>query len=71
MCLTSNKQIVMAKSASAEIVGSLKRMRAHGLAKPDAPAIVKVGTAKTSGGTTVHKLQMPTPAEAAAFKAGK
>jgi hypothetical protein len=72
MCLTSDRKMVMAKSASGEIVGALRRMKAHGLATPASPAIVKVGIAKTSGGTTVHKLQMPTPAEAVGFKmAGK
>lgn len=51
-------------TASAEIIATLKRVQARGLATPNAPLLCKaVLDTKTSQGYFVHKLEQLTPAE--------
>src|SRR5690348_9842087 len=47
MVLDADKKLVMAKTASSEIIASIRRMQAHGIANASSPAIVKIGSAKT------------------------
>jgi D-arabinose 1-dehydrogenase-like Zn-dependent alcohol dehydrogenase len=67
LIVNSEKKLIMTKTASSEVIASIRRMLANGLCTPASPAIVKVGSAKTSSGFTVNKLQLPSPDEVKAF----
>lgn len=56
-------------TASAEVIGSLKRAMARGLATPAKPLLTKATSVKTSKGFNAHKLQTLTPEEDAGLRA--
>ena len=56
-------------TSSKEVIGTLRRMVNRGLCSQEKPAIVKTAKARTSSGYTVHKLQIPEPAEVATLQA--
>ena len=63
-------KIEMGVTASAEIVETLRKVLARGLATPNAPLLSKaVLDTKTSSGYYVHKLEQLTPAEEQALRA--
>ncbi len=56
-------------TASGEVVASLKRVLARGLATPMKPLLTKTSQALTSAGFKVHKLERLTAAEEASLRA--
>lgn len=62
-------KVEMGVTASAEIVATLRRVMARGLATPNAPLLTKaVLDTKTSAGYFVHKLEQLTTAEEAQLR---